>query len=161
MSFCRKRARSEEWPCERARSEEYAEVHTYIVCKVWTCSRCSRMEKLDHKTDTIKSWVCGSPYKTSVVRGVWEDGSCDGNMLFNAGATSAFGGGLKSLSMVNHDRRFFGRCSECYSMNEFQRVQQPCNERVLCAYTKPACLQPCKGIMIIVEIMSEQPASRT
>jgi hypothetical protein len=119
------------------------------------------MEKLDHKTDTIKSWVCGSPYKTSVVRGVWEDGSCDGNMLFNAGATSAFGGGLKSLSMVNHDRRFFGRCSECYSMNEFQRVQQPCNERVLCAYTKPACLQPCKGIMIIVEIMSEQPASRT
>ena len=154
MAFCRKRARSEELPCERARSEDYA------VHKVWTCSRCSRIEMLDHKTDTCKSWVCGNPCKTSVcedgalgVRCVCEDGACDGNMLFNAGDTSLFGGGLKSLSMVNHDRRFFGRCSECYSMNEFQRVQQPCNERVLCAYT--ACLQPCKGIMIIVKLLSE------
>ena len=122
MSFCRKRARSEEWPCERARSEEYADVHTYIVCKVWTCSRCSRMEKLDHKTDTSKSWVCESPYKTSSVRGVWEDGSCDGNMLFNAEATSTSDSDdekeegdvqLNSMMALVSCPQYDWRCSTC------------------------------------------------
>ena len=41
------------------------------------------------------------------------------------------------------------------------KVQQPCNKLVLCPYSTPACLQPCKDIMIIVKILSEQPASRT
>ena len=129
MPFCRKRARSEDSAVAAETiahtllgpdstvaalhgSNRFAGVHLVhdpmIVFKVWTCSRCSRMQKLDHKTDTSKSWVCGSPCKTSVVRGVWEDGLCDGKMLFNAQTTSIFGGGLKSLSMVDHDRRFFG-----------------------------------------------------
>ena len=81
-----------------------------------------------------------------------------------------FGGGLKSLRMFNHDRRFCWRCSECYSMNVFQRVPQPCNERMLCVHT--ACFQQCKGIMIIISEDDddddnnddndddEQPASR-
>ena len=73
-------------------SNRFAGVHLVhdpmIVFKVWTCSRCSRMQKLHHKTGTSKSWVCGNPGKRCVVRDVWEDGSCDGTMLFNAETTS-------------------------------------------------------------------------
>ena len=80
-----------------------------IASKKWACNRCGRIETVDIKTDTTMSWVCGNPLQNSVMKEgkhFWEDGSCDGTMLFNANTTSLFGGGLKTLNMVKHDRLF-------------------------------------------------------
>ena len=132
-------------------SSSSAERYRPSPCKIWTCSVCSRIEEVDIATETHERWPCGRPLKSNIVlegKACWVDGACDGKMTFKRQATSIYGGGLKSMKLVNHNRRFWGCCSECRRENEFHRIAQPCKN---CGG---------KGIMIIVVILSEQSASR-
>ena len=77
-------------------------------CKIWTCDVCDRLERVCITTETDEWWPCGALAKSNVIlegKACWVDGTCDGEMSFDAQATSIFGGGLKSMNMVKHDRR--------------------------------------------------------